>query len=337
MNFISILYSCLHSFIPFISKNYFKMLSLLAFLCTFSFASPGLSDEVGYIYDNTGQLIRAVKSTEAISYQYDANGNLVAAADGAASTGKPSIESVTPGVVFIGAMTDAVITGRSLYSTKNVISGNPKLSIKVNAVTDTQINISITVSPDAIPGASALTVETLYGTAPFSVSLSGSRLEFIPDALSLVMGGSGSVDVRIIPAESTPLTLWLTNSNPSVVSIPNSVTVPGVGIASFEIKALAQGSAEIGSCSASTSIYIVPAFSLAAGEAAWAASKPVSVFIDSQSMQRSDVVAPPVSVFIDSPTSQPAYITALPVSVFIDSSAGNSTVVSTSVSVQISP
>ena len=337
MKFKSSLYSCLHSFLPFISENYFNLLSLLAFLCMYSFASPALSDEVNYIYDNTGQLIRAVKSTEAVSYQYDANGNLVAAADGTASTGKPSIVSVTPGVVFIGATTDAVITGRSLYSTKSILSANPKLLIKINAVTDTEISISITVSPDAMPGASTLAVETLYGTAPVSMSLSGSRLEFIPDALSLAMGGSGTVDIRIIPAVSTPLTLWLTNSNPSAVSIPKSVIVSEAGIASFDIKALAKGSAEIGSCGASASIYVVPAFSLAAGEAAWAASGPVSVFIDSQGMQRSDVVALPVSVFIDSPTSQPAYITATPVSVFIDSSGGNSTVVSTSVSVQISP
>ena len=337
MKFKAHLYSCLHSCLSFILKKHLNSLSLLALLCIFLFASAGVSDEVSYLYDSTGQLIRAIKSTEGISYQYDANGNLVAAASGAASTTSPVIQRVTPGVLFIGATTDVVIAGKSLFSIKSIRSGNPKLGIRVNAVADTQISVSITVSPDAVPGSSTLTVETLYGTATAAVSLSGSRVEFIPDALSLAIGGSGNVDVRIIPAVSSPLTLWLTSSNPSAISIPNSVTVPESGMSTFEVKALAQGSAEIVSCSAGTSIYVAPAFSLAAGEAAWATSKPVSVFIDSQSMQRSDVMALPVSVFIDSPTLQPATITASPVSVSIDSPEGNSTVVSTSVSVQISP
>lgn len=337
MKFKSHLYSCLQSCLAFISKNHLNALSLLALLCLFFFASPGLSDEVSYLYDSTGQLIRAIKSTEGVSYQYDANGNLVAAASGAASTTSPVIQRVIPGVLFINATTDVVIAGKSLYSAKSVKSDNPKLSIRVNAVADTQLSVSITVSPDAVPGSSTLTVETLYGTASAAVSLSASRVEFSPDALSLAIGGTGSVVVRIIPAVSSPLTLWLTSSNPSAVSSPSSVSVSENGVGAFVVKALAQGSAEIISSGSSASVYVVPAFSLAAGESAWATSKPVSVFIDSQSMQQSDVVALPVSVFIDSPTWQPAYITASPVSVSIDSPEGNSTVVSTSVSVQISP
>jgi hypothetical protein len=251
--------------------------------------------------------------------------------------GKPVIGSVVPNVLFVGATTDIVITGKSLYSTKSISSPNPYLLIRVHAVTETTISASITVSVGAAPGQGTLYIETLYGTTPADVALSGSQVEFVPDALSLVMGGSGTIDVRISPAVGTPLTLWLTNSNPSVISIPSSVTVPGSGATSFEVKALAKGSAEVGSCSTSGSIYVVPVFSIAAGEAAWAASKPVSVFIDSQSMQRSTVASAPVSVSINSSTMQPAYITASPVSVSIDSAGGNSTVVSTSVSVQVSP
>ena len=330
-------YFCLHPFLTSISKNPFKTLRILPIIFIVLFASAGLSDEINYIYDDAGQLIRAVKSTEVISYQYDANGNPVAVGGGVASEEGPIIESVTPAVLFIGATTDIVITGKSLYSAKGIASQNPGMGTQIRAITDTQIRASIIVPSDALPGSSVLTVETLYGSAPVKVSLSGSRVEFFPDALSLVPGGSVIVEVRILPAVSSPLTLWLTNSNPSAVSSPSSVSVSESGVGTFEVKALAQGSAEVGSSGSSASVYVVPAFLLAAGETAWAASKPVSVFIDSQSMQRSDIVALPVSVFIDSPTLQPAYITSLPVSVFIDSSVGNSTVVSTSVSVQISP
>ncbi len=337
MKFKSVLYSCLRSFLPFISKKHLKYLALPAVLCAVLFASDGASDEVNYLYDGAGQLTRVIKTTDAMSYRYDANGNLVGADDGTTSTGSPVIERVTPGTIFIGATTDVIVTGRSLYAVKSVKSADPMLGVRMNAITDTQISTAITVPANTVPGLRTLTVETLYGAASVTVSLSDSRVEFVPDAASIAIGGSGTVNVRITPAASMPLTLWLTNSNPSVVSIPNSVTVPEIGMASIVVRGLAKGSAKIGCCGASASIYAVPAFSLAAGEAAWAASKPVSVFIDSQSLQRSDIVSAPVSVFIGSATIQPASITAPPVSVSIDTAQGNSTVVSTSVSVQIGP
>jgi YD repeat-containing protein len=300
-----------------------------------------LPDEVTYFYDDAGQLNRAANSTQGVSYQYDANGNLISIDSGTVSTSPPTIQSVTPNVVFAGTTTKVVITGQSLFTTKNITADNFSLSISVVSVADRQITAAITVPSGASPGTGNFTLTTAYGSISNSLTVSSSQLKFAPDDLILPVGGTGSIAVSITPSIGQSLTLWLSVSNQLTASCPASVTVSAGGTGSFQVNGIAEGNAIITSSGADASIFVAPNFSPLPGETISRTTNPISVSIDSApSAQQSGAAAKPVSVYVDSaPSAQQSGAAAKPVSVYVDSapSIGQSGAAASPVSVGISP
>jgi YD repeat-containing protein len=219
-------------------------------------------------------------------------------------TTPPGIQGITPNIVFAGVTTTVVITGESLFTTGSVTSDS-SLTINVISTTDNQITVTVTASPQAVPGPHNITLTTAYGTTSATLIVSPSQLSFSPDGVFLSSGGTGVITASIKPSIGQALTLWLNNSNPSVVSSPASVDIPAGGTGSFQVSAVGEGgSAIISSSGANLSVYIEPAFVPLPGETISRTTSPVSVYIDSApSAQQSGAAAKPVSVYVDSAPS----------------------------------
>ena len=171
-------------------------------------------------------------------------------------TNPPAIQAITPNVVFTGAATTVVITGACLFTTGS-IAGGSSLGINVLSATDNQITATVTVSPQAASGPYNILLTTAYGTASGTLFVSPSKLSFAPDGVFLSTGGTGVITASIKPSIGQPLTLWLSNNNPSVASCPASITIPAGGTGSFQVSAAGEGgSALITSSGANLSVYI---------------------------------------------------------------------------------
>lgn len=110
--------------------------------------SFAVSDELNYIYDEAGRLIKVV----GFVYQYDEVGNLLSITSSSISATPPVIQNINPDMLFTGSTTSVAIQGQNIFSTKEVIFDNPCFCIlKTLHVTDTQINTEMTVSTDASP------------------------------------------------------------------------------------------------------------------------------------------------------------------------------------------
>lgn len=330
----------------------FVLLYTFILIPSFSYA-----DEAHYFYDNAGRLVRVLKGSEGLVYQYDKVGNLLSITKGTVGTGAPVLQSINPDVLFIGSTTLVTIKGQNLFTTKSITCDNTSVIIRVLNVTDTEIKTEITVSPDAIPGTTVnITVTTLYGSASIQATLTSSKLTFSPGQLALAPGSSGGITASIFPSIGKSLTITLNNSNPSVASVPQFVTIPSNGTASFTVNAIKEGIAVIDSGSPTTVVFVTKAFSPLPGEEVvtkagpisvyiatpspantTTSSLPVSVYIETPLSANTTTSSLPVSVYIETPTSSNTTTSSLPVSVYIEQPSGNSTVVSLPVSTKISP
>lgn len=308
-------------------KTLFKPLILLCIFITL----PSLStaDSVEYFYDDAGRLVRVLKGTEGINYQYDEVGNLISITNSAISNSPPVLQGITPDVFFIGSTIYVIISGQNLFTTKEVTSNSPFLSIKTIRVTDTEIQLEITVLNGASPEEVDIAVTTSFGSASIPVTLSSSRLIFSPGVLVLLPGGSGDITVGISPAMNRNLTIPINNSDTSVVSTPGFVTIPAGGAASFTVNGLKEGVATINS---RTVVYVTDSSDLPAGEEIKINAGTVSIYIEQPSGSLTSASLP-VSVYIQAPSGES--IESLPVSVYIESPSGNSTTASLPVSVMI--
>lgn len=291
---------------------------LVILLCSIALATFAMADAVNYFYDDTGRLARALKGTTGITYQYDSVGNLLSINKGTVGTGPPVLNSIIPDVVFIGSSTPAIISGQNLFTTKEVTSDNALISIQTLNVGDTEIRTEITVSPDALPGSTVhITVTTLYGSASVQATLTSSELTFNPGHLSLTPSSSGSITASIFPSIGRSLTIMLNNGNPSIVSAPQSVTIPSGGTTTFTVNALIKGVSTIDSGDPKTIVFVTDPFTLPPGEEVVCKSGPISVYIESSTTANTTTLSLPVSVYIEQP---PGYSTvvALPVSAKIN-------------------
>lgn len=343
--------------------------SLFIFLCFLPFTS--LADEVAYFYDDAGRLVRAVKGSEGVTYEYDEVGNLLSISRGTTSQNPPTLQNITPDLLFIGFTTPVEISGQNLFTTKTITSSNSSLSFKNISATDTTVKTEITVSPNASPGPANITITTLYGSATITVTLSSSRLSFDPPRLTLKPVSTGIITVSVIPSVGRDLTIVLRSSDRSIVSSPAYLTIPSGGTASFTVNALKEGLANINSGTPNTvvlvttesggpaqgeqvissdgpvSVYIDPPRGDAAvaslvsiyieppSGSAVAASQPVSVYLEVPPIPNATAVSL-VSIYIE-PAAGVATAASLPISAYIDQPRGDATVLSQSVSVKINP
>lgn len=329
----------------------FVLLYTFILIPSFSYA-----DEAHYFYDDAGRLVRVLKGSEGLVYQYDKVGNLLSITKGTVGTGAPVLQSINPDVLFIGSTMPVTIKGQNLFTTKEITSSSSSLSIKTLNVTDTEIKAEIIVSSDALPGIVTITVTTLYGSASIQATVTSSKLTFSPGQLALTPGSSGIITASIFPSIGKSLTITLNNSNPSVASVPQLVTIPSSGTATFTVNALKEGVTTIDSGNPKTVIFVTEAFAPLPGEEVvtkagpisvyiatpssantTTSSLPVSVYIETPLSANTTTSSLPVSVYIETPTSSNTTTSSLPVSVYIEQPSGNSTVVSLPVSTKISP
>ena len=301
---------------------------------------PQLSfgDTAEYLYDDAGRLVRVVKGTEGIIYQYDEVGNLLSISRGTISSNPPILQSINPDMLFIGSTTLVTISGQNLFTTKEVISNNSTLSIRVLSITDTEIKAEITVSPDAIPGTVVnITVNTLYGTANIQTTLTSSKLTFGPGLIILNPEKSDSITASIYPHLDRAVNIQVKSSDPSVVSAPQSVTIPSGGTSTFTINALREGDVAVSSGSAKTTVFVTnESFTPVPGETTTNNAGPVSVFIEPAALSDTSTSTLPVSVYIETPLQADNTTLSFPVSVYIEAPASvNSTSFSLPASVYI--
>jgi len=331
------------------------------------------ADTAEYFYDDIGRLIATVSYTGDVTiYTYDEVGNLLSISKDVFNPNPPVIQSINPDILFIGTTTLVSITGQNLLTTKRITTNNPFLSFSILTVTDTEIRVEIITSPQALPGAVDLTVTTQHGSASVHASLTTSQLSLGPSLLSLTPGSSGNMMASIYPLVGKAETIQIKNSDSSVISIPQSVTIPANGTAAFSVNAAREGVAYITSGPAVSTVFVTTSmFIPVSGEQLTIKGGPVSAYIDApsngaaqsytrvsacidaaggssvtQSLPFSVLIdlpagtsvaqSIPLSVLIDSPAGT-SVAQSIPLSVLIDSPSGSATVISIPVSTRISP
>ncbi|MDI6800829.1 MAG: hypothetical protein QMD01_02035, partial [Thermodesulfovibrionales bacterium] len=302
-----------HAF--FIKRDNSSLLSIALVILCLLLPASAFADEAGYFYDDAGRLSRVVKGSEGLIYNYDDVGNLLSINKGTVTAGLPVIQSINPDVLFIGSTTSVTIKGLNLFTTKEVTSSSPHLSIRQLNITDTEIITEITVSADASAGTIVnITVTTLYGSTNIQATLISSGLSFSPSQLTMTPGSIEDITASIIPNIGRDVTITINNSNPAIVSAPKSLTIPSTGYAGFAVNAIKAGSSFIKSGNASSFVLVKN-------------PETVEDFISRTTA---------VSVYIEPPLGN-STTTALPVSVYVDQPMGSSTTVSLPVSAKISP
>jgi YD repeat-containing protein len=301
---------------------------------TFATNAPPSQSTANYFYDDFGRLSRVVTGTSGVVYTYDELGNLVSTTSTTTTNGSPVLSSVTPNVIFTGTSMLVTITGQNLLTTQSVASVNSLFTIRTLSVTDTTITAYMTALS---AGSDSIRVTTANGTpnyASIGITLSSSVLAFSPGQLAIVPGGTGNMTASVSPPPVSPLTINLASSNPVIVTVPQTVTIPTGGSASFTVNGLQLGVANISAGGPYAVVFVSNPFSHDEnGDTFRAGAQSISVMINAPA-GTSPSTAAPVSVAIDAPAGTfPS--TANPISVAIDTPVGSSTTPSLPVSVNI--
>ena len=323
--------------IRFVQKAF---VSLLPILFLFSIVPSSSSNTLQYVYDDLGRLnVAADENGNYAVYEYDEVGNLLSISNGTINPSPPLIQGINPDYLFISSTKTVTITGQNLLTTSEITSDNPALTFKVLSVTDTSLTASITVPSDASPGTVNITVKTFYGSANIASTL--VKLTFNPDHLALVPSTATNITAGVAPAMGKDVSITINNSDPSVISVPQSIVILANGTTAFTINTLAEGVAVISSDESNsvfTTVYVTQLFTTEPGENVTSSTKPVSVYIQPTTAVAVTPVALPVSVYIQPTTAVAVTPATLPVSVYIQpSTAVNVTPVTLPVSVYIQP
>ncbi|HEY6872048.1 MAG TPA: IPT/TIG domain-containing protein [Geobacteraceae bacterium] len=298
---------------------------------TVSFAintPPPSSSSPNYFYDDLGRLARVVQGTSGVIYNYDELGNLVSTTSATTAGGAPTLTAINPNVLFVGSKMLVSITGQNLLTTDTVTADGGLVAINNIAVADTLITAEMTALS---AGSDTIKVTTRSGgTATVSVTLSSSTLAVSPGQLALAPGANGTLTATISPAIGTPLTISLYNSSPTTATVPQTVTIPASGSASFAVNTLQTGACTIDAGGAKAVVIVTSPFT---GDVNGLAAGRISVSIDAPS-GTSPSTARAVSVSIDAPSGSSPSV-ANPVSVTVDAPAGTSPAIAGGVSVQI--
>jgi len=293
-------------------------------------SSPS-SSSVNYFYDDLGRLTRVIAGTAGAIYQYDELGNLVSVTTSTTTNGSPVITGINPNILFIGSPQLITITGQNLLATDTVTSDNGLTAINNITISDTQITAEVT--PLSI-GIDTIRVTSRNGTPNTAgMTIPVSTLVLSPGQLAIMPGTSGIIAAIVSPPPSTSMTINLNNSDPSIASIPQSVTIPVSGSADIAVDALQLGNTTISCGEKRAVVFVANPYVWDVGDTVLGSGGNVSVVIDSLP-GTSPISVNPVSIIIDAPAgTSPA--TSNPVSVIINASAGTSPSTSNPVSVII--
>ncbi|OGW55562.1 MAG: hypothetical protein A2Y81_05565 [Nitrospirae bacterium RBG_13_43_8] len=282
-----------------------KVLILFLLFISFILMNFASADEVNYIYDDAGRLVKAVKGTEGFIYSYDEVGNLLSISSSTISAVLPVLQDISPDIFFSGSTASVTITGQNLFTTKEVSSDNPSLSIKILHITDTEISAEIEVSTEAFLGGVNITVATLYGSASIPIDI--LKLTLSPCTAHLLAGETEEITVSLIPARS--MNLNIVNNNPDIIAAPQSIQIPVSGTASFTVQALAVGTGILEIEKFLSTIFVTPSFT------GYASISSPSVSVSWGLIQNAFMESKPVSVMW--PSVNNAIVESRPVSIEI--------------------
>lgn len=223
----------------------------------FLLISSAIADEVNYFYDDAGRLVKVLKGTERLFYQYDEVGNLISISTESSTPGTspPVLQGINPDIFLIGTTQNVTITGQNLLTTSSITSGNPNITIKNIAAIDTKIQATISIASSASLGQANITVTTSYGSANITISLHEAII--IPVALSLFSASTATLKVSLNPPATRNVKISIKNKTVDIISTQNSVTVPAGGQTDLTVKALKDGTGTIQIGSAEATVLVI--------------------------------------------------------------------------------
>ena len=333
-----------HFFLPVnLAKIFIPLLMALMFGI-----SAATGDSASYFYDDQGRLTRVVNGTSGTVYNYDGLGNMVSVTSAAITNASPVITGINPNILFVGQKLLVTITGQNLFTTTSVASKNGLVDVRDITVTDTRITAEMTAPTTGTDTIVVTTVDGTPNTAQVNVTLSPSRLSLSPGQTAIAPGASGSITASVSPSLAGSITINLNSSDPAVATVPQMVTIPSSGSASFTVNGLAVGNTTISAGDPESAVFVTYPFSgtvlgLTAGNVSVyiaarsgpspAVASPVSVYVGASSGS-SPIVSGPVSAVIDAPPGQTPIVSG-PVSAVITAPPGQSSTVANPVSVYV--
>ena len=264
--------------------------SILFLLCiSVILPSFAIADEVNYLYDDTGRVVRVLKGTERLLYQYDEVGNLLSILEETSTPQAlpPVLQGIDPDIFLIGSNYYATLTGQNLLTTSSITSDNPNITIKNIAAIDTKITATLSIGSGAVPGQANITVTTSYGSASITINLYDAII--IPEAISLFPPSTAIMSASLNPSATKDLKVSIYNKNPDIINTQSSVLIPAGGSADFTVKALQEGTGTIRIGTAETIVYVLEVSSISIN------ASPLCVSIGSVSGDMS-IYSSPVSV-----------------------------------------
>ncbi len=193
----------------------------------------------------------------------DGDGNGAAAFDLGAQEYLPTIQLMVTGLSPAAAVhgqtvsltiigTDlAVATGVSFLRDGQTDAELTATNLRWN-VEGTALQATVAIAPTATLGVRVVTVTTPGGTSGGAPTSGNTftvlgQLSLVPDLVSLVAGQSGNLTVQLsAPAPAGDLLVTLESANPSVATVPASLTVPaGASTAPTPVTAIAEGTATL--------------------------------------------------------------------------------------------
>ena len=322
-----------------IRYNMFLLGLLLVTATSIFLTSPTIAqaDTANYSYDELGRLTQVTIGTNITNYEYDEVGNILSVTTGSL-TNSPSITSVTPTTLLVGAKTSVTFTGQNLLSLNNATPLNNNILIENIAITPTKITALLTAtngSGDTVTLSFRDTGNTVYQT---NISAVSSSVVITPALVAAPPNSTTSASVSLNPALAVPVIIGLKSSDMAVATIPDSITIPAGGSATLPINTKLTGFTSI--TNRSDDVYGTVVTDVRGGGNG-VTSKPVSVSITPSVLSYpSAMISRPVSVSIDGTAqpSTPSVKVSRPVSVSIDKAVVNnpSVKISPLVSVKIS-
>jgi hypothetical protein len=274
-----------------------------------------------------------VKGTSGTIYSYDELGNLLSVGSGSTLAAPPIIDTINPDVLFIGSKLFVKIEGQNFLSTESVITDNSALIIKDVFITDSAITAELSVATSGVPGPATITVNNSYGSAGIGITISDSVLRLSPGQLAIVPGATGNLTASIDPPLFGPLTLTLKSSNPAIVSVPETVTIPATGTETVHVYGNQEGTAVISAGDSRSVVFVSAPFS---GEVSGLTGGRVSAYIEDSADEPTTGKANPVSVLLYASASSPTTDTSAPVSVVVDSESASVSAPTTDTSAPVS-
>ena len=322
------------------TKQIVKLICLAMLLTTFSLKlSLSYADTVQYFYDELGRLIQVVNNSTITDYSYDEVGNILSVSNGSL-TDTPSITSVTPNTLVVGTRSVVTFAGQNLLSFRNMSSLGGNTVVSGTSISANQITAMLTAQN---AGADTLKVsfrDNANTTHQTNITAVAAAVVMTPPLAVAPPNSVATMLVSLNPPLTADLTLNIKTDNPSVATVPYSITIPAGGAASLQINTKAVGAASITSLDGFTYGYVYSEKPIENGEAV---SYPVSVMIEPTVTSTPAVnVSRPVSVMVEAPVfeSAQAVTSSKPVSVTVAGTAtpvGPSVSMSRPVSIQIEP